>query len=375
MKKKRYKIALVHDYLRTFGGGERVLIALIKLYPNADIFVASANYENTEIYRYFGKIKNRIYTSWVNSFMLFRKKPILYRVLLPYVWKYFDFSSYDFVISSSGSNIAHGIFVPSHIPHICYCHTPPRYLNGFSTETNIENSKLIKILIEPIKRILQNYAYSSASRVTRFISNSTVVRKRISHYFHRKAIVIYPPIIFERISLDQLQFAKRNYYLVVSRQVNNKNLEIIMKTFTKMNKKLVVVGSGKQFNHLRQIATPNITLTGFISDRILKKYYINAKALVVASENEDFGLTVVEAMSCGTPAIALYSGGYKETVIENTTGIFFHHLSVKSLEGAIDKFESVKFNPIICWQQARRYSQQNFQDSMRKIVNECIKPS
>jgi len=373
MTKKRLKVALVHDYLRTFGGGERVLLTLIDLFPKADIFVASANYENNDISHYFKKHKNKLNTAWIQSIRLFRIKPIFYRPFLPIIWKSFNFSGYDLVISSSGSNMAFCISVPDKIPHICYCHTPPKFLmDKSSTESGLHNNKALKFLTKPYLLSLNRIAKKSADAVSVFIANSYYIQLKIKKYFKADAIVVYPPLMLECASLTQKKH-REHRYLVVSRLEKNKNLELIIEAFNKSKRKLVIVGNGRQDRYLKRISNNNIEFLGFISDDSLIDLYATSKALIVAAQDEDFGLSVIESLSQGTPVVAPYEGGFKETIQNGITGFFYYSNAADALNQALDQLETSKIDSSKCIQLARGYHKNIFNKKMMAIINEKLK--
>lgn len=361
------KVAIVHDYLRTYGGGERVLEAFNKIWPEAKIFLATADFKRLGL---FGDKFRRlnIRTSWAQKLPFLVKKPILYRFLLPFVWSTMDVGDVDIVISSSGSNISKGIKIPKGAIHICYCHTPPRFLYGLETETPIENN-FISFLIKPALFWLKKYDLMTNKNVDIFIANSKTVKGRINKFYKRDAVVIYPPC---KVPKNLSANLNGKYFLVVSRLERSKRIDLIIKAFNYLNYPLKIVGSGSYRDKLKKFANINIEFSGEVSDIKIKRLYQECRALVVAAKDEDFGISAVEAMGFGKPVIACFSGGYKETVVEGKTGIFFQKFSEKSLVGAVRRFERMKFNPKIIWLHSQRFSEDRFNKEIRKLFAKIL---
>ena len=363
------KVAIVHDYLRTFGGGERVLLSLHKIWPNAKIYVASADYKRMGS---FGEVFRglNIQTSWVQKIPPFVKKPLLYRPLLPLIWPSIDVGNVDVVISSSGGNIAKGVRVTEGAIHICYCHTPPRYLYGYKTETNFSKIPVISVLADLVLHYLLKFDQKTNKGVDYFIANSQNVKSRIKKFYKRDSLVVYPPCFVPK----RLAKPKEGlYYLVVSRLVRYKNVDLVIKTFNKLGLPLKIVGTGRDRERLQKIAKDNIELVGEASEEKLYNYFKYCKALIVTTEEEDFGITPVEAQGFGRPVIAYYSGGLRESVIEGETGIFFRRLSVESLLNATEKFRRMNFDFRRVRLNAKTFSEKRFKEQIKSFVKKVSK--
>jgi glycosyltransferase involved in cell wall biosynthesis len=375
---KTPKVAIVHDYLRTFGGAERVLLALNKIFPQAKIFMATADFRRMGRFGYLFE-KMRISTSWVQKLPFFVKKPLLYRPLLPLVWGTMDIGNADIVISSSGANIAKAIRIPDSAVHICYCHTPPRYLYGLETETNYAKLPILGIFIKLIIKYLRIYDLKTNNKVDHFIANSITVQKRIRKFYKRNSILIYPVsgILNKNKRLIQInKSSKRNskeFYLVVSRLVSYKHLEIVVRAFNLLGHPLTIVGDGPEKNKLRTMAKKNVRFLGALSDINLMEIYKVCKALIVSTPDEDFGLTPVEAQSFGKPVIAYNSGGLRESIINGKTGILFNELNEDGIVEAVKKFEKTKFKPLDCYINSLRFSEKVFSDKIMGIVEKSLK--
>lgn len=368
-KKSQIKVAIVHDYLRTYGGGERVLEELHNIWPKAKIYVATADY--TRMGTFANKFKGMdIETSWAQAFPFFVKWPILYRFILPFVWSTIKLGDADVVISSSGSNMSKGVRTPDNAIHICYCHTPPRFLYSLNTETPYLDTPWLKVISKPFINLLKAYDKITSKNVDTFIANSINVQKRIKNSYHRNSIVVYPPC---NIPTKFKSYKKGDYFLVVSRLVRYKNIDLIIKAFNQNNLQLKIVGAGRDETKLRKLAGNNVEFLGAVSDNRLKELYAETKALLVATDDEDFGMTAAEAQGFGTPVIAFYSGGIKETVIESVNGIFFYHKTVKSLVNAIKKFNSIKFDQKIIWSKSQKFSKERFKRSIKIALEARLK--
>lgn len=363
------RIAIAHDYLRTFGGGERVLKELHKTFPSAPIFVASIDYQRMGSFMDNFKTAN-IITSWVQNIPLLRRYPLLYRPILPLVWRFFDTKKFDLVISSSGSNISKSIPISDKTKHICYCHTPPRFLYSLSTESGLEKTAL-SFILNIVNTYLEVFDKKSNEKVDLFIANSKNVSKRIKNIYKRGSVVINPPC-----PAQKKPYERGDYFLVVSRLVKYKNIDLIIKTFKNTDLNLKIVGGGKEKERLQKLAfgANNIEFVGEVNDSHLNNFYKKSKALIVATSDEDFGMTIAEAAGYGKPSIAYYSGGHKETIISGKTGIFFYDLSEAALKKALIKFSQTKFSYKYIWNYSKKFSSEVFVKNIRmysaKILND-----
>lgn len=354
------RIALIHDYLNEFGGAERVLLALSEIWPEALIYTAFYRKGSAAYERFKDK---KIITSWAQKIPFFSTK--LYsplRFLAPKIWSSFDFSQYDLVISSSSWYITKGF------NEICYCHTPPRWLYGYQTASDWQKYWPVRVYGLIVGHLLRHYDYRQAQKVKHFIANSEEVKQRIGKFYRREAIVIYPPVDLPK----PIKTKKLNYYLIVSRLVGGKGIELGVKAAKRLGFKLKIVGAGP----LRIEANKNIELLGQVSDEELAKLYSGAKAFLALSKDEDFGITPVEAMSCGCPVIAYNGGGYKETVINGKTGILFDEYSVAGLIKAIKHYNNTNNRSEMrqaCLEQAKKFSKARFKQEIRDFVESKLK--
>jgi len=372
------RVALAHDYLREYGGAERVLEALHEVFPTAPIFTAYVNLdamgENGKRFKGW-----RIIPSW------FQKSPFANRLLSPFrifgpmMFESFDLSKYDLVISSSSAtHLAKAVITKPETLHISYIHTPPRFLYGYVTSFNYKKHWWTKIGGEIINHFMRLYDFEVSQRPDILVANSKNIQQRIKKFYRRDSIVIYPPVDLTEIPLKK---NKENYFLVLNRLVRGKGTEIIVEVATKLNLPLKVAGTGPELNNLKKKASKNVQFLGWVSDEERVKLLSNAKALIVAAEDEDFGITSIEAQAAGTPVIAPASGGFLETVIDNKTGLLYGGsgmVTVDSLVEALQKF-SARGGPASGWdpetlrKNAANFSKEKFKKEILELVKDHLK--
>jgi glycosyltransferase involved in cell wall biosynthesis len=366
------KVALVHDYIKEYGGAERVLEALCELYPDAPIYTAFYQ-KNSNAWKRFKHKK--IIASWAQRVPFFVTKlhsPL--RFLAPLIWGSFDFSKYDVVISSASWYVTKGFKKGDKTVEICYCHTPPRWLYGYQTSIEWQKFLPIKIYGRVIGHFMRMYDFLAAQKVDYFIANSEEVKKRIKKFYRRDATVIYPPASLGHRGKDRVPSkVKREYYFVVSRIVGGKGLDLAVAAAKKLGFTLKIAGAPAgyytEYKKLGEMAPKNVEFLGHVSDDELILLYSGAKAFFALATDEDFGITPVEAMSCGTPVIAYYGGGYKETVVDGKTGVFFYESTINSLVSAIKQFETVTIRPEDCRLQAKKFSREHFLKEIKLFVD------
>ena len=387
------KVAIVHDYIKEYGGAERVLEALHEIWPDAPVF--------TSVYipSFLGPHKKRfekwnIKTSWL-QFLPFKSKLISpLRLITPFVFKSFDFSQFDIVIVS-----ATGAYSPNIISvkrratkdqrpiHICYSHTPPRYLYGYATARNWKNNLFFRVLGEIANHFLRLIDFKSSQNVDFFIANSKNVAGRIEKFYRKDSVVIYPSVDVDSMKYEvssikgerKAKYSIRNtqYYLAGGRIARPKHTDLIIETFKKLDLPLVVFG--REFGGVRSerlgVGSSNVKFVGEVSDEEKIKLMASAKAFVFAAEDEDFGITPVEAMSVGTPVIAYGSGGVLESVVDGKTGLFFNNLTIESLSSAIKQFNNLTINPKDCIKHAQKFSKERFKKEIKLAVTEALRSS
>lgn len=363
------KVAIVQEWLVTVGGSDKVVKAILDVFPDADIYTLVAK---KEVCDELGIPWEKVHTSFIQKMPLGTKKHRAYLPLFPFVIEQFDLRGYDVVISSSHC-VAKGVLTKADQLHICYCHSPIRYCwdmyNEYLEESHLDKgfkSWLVRLMLHPIRQ----FDAIAGSRVDYYISNSDYVGQRIRKTYRRKATTIHPNI---DISNFELCNDKQEYYLASSRLVAYKKIDTIIEAFNQMpDKKLVVIGGGPNLEAYRKLANDNVTVMGYQPFDVLKDKMQHAKAFVFAAD-EDFGMIPIEAQSCGTPVIAYGHGGSLETVNGGKTGLFFNEQTPEAIVEAVNKFEAMgsqPFAPADCRQWAEGFSEKRFKREIKEFVEE-----
>jgi glycosyltransferase involved in cell wall biosynthesis len=333
------KIALVHDFLMQMGGAEKVVEVLHGMFPDAPIYTSA--YDPDAMPPYYRAWDIR--TSFLQRLPFKRCLHRLALFLYPMAFESFDLSDYDLVISSS-SAFAKGVVTQPHTLHICYCHAPMRY--AWSTRSYLKNERgggLLSKLLVPGLHYLRLWDSVSAARVDQYIANSQAVSDRIRKFYGRRSVVIYPPVETDRFELAP-DIEVGDYYLIASRFVPYKRLDLAVEAFTKLGRPLKIVGDGRQRKALEAIAGNNVEFLGRVDDDKLQRLMARAKAYVMPGE-EDFGIAPVEANACGRPVIAFDAGGARDTQIDGITGVLFREQTVDSLCEAVLRADMISFDP------------------------------
>jgi glycosyltransferase involved in cell wall biosynthesis len=354
------KPVLVHDWLLAQGGAERVLEAIHALYP-APVYTLLCKKKRYEAFQ-------PIFTSFLQYLPYSSKYHRHLLPLYPLALKQFDLRAHDLILSSSFLVAKSVKKNPSQL-HICYCHTPMRYAWDLYAHYMAELSWLQRIIASAILSKMRAWDVATAAGVDHFIANSFYVAKRIQKIYGRDAKVIYPPV---RTTLFTPRTNKEQFYLTASRLVSYKKVDLIVKTFSTMpDKKLIVVGDGPEMQKIKKQAGSNIELLGWQPDAVVRDLMQRAKAFVFAAE-EDFGITPVEAQAAGTPVIAYGVGGVTETVIPGVTGLFFDAQTECSLRESILTFErsSQHFDPLVISKHARQFDTARFNQEFTSFVEE-----
>jgi glycosyltransferase involved in cell wall biosynthesis len=366
MKKSELKIALAHDYLREYGGAERVLEALHELFPEAPVYVAFC--DPRALGRHWQRFADwKIKESWITKIPGYKKLFSPLRIWAPNFFQSFDLKDFDVVISSSNAYFAKAIRVPKPGTHISYCHTPARSLYGYVTMTDWKKNPLMKWAGTLINHYLRIKDFEVArSNVDVFIANSQETKRRIKKFYRLDSTVIYPPVIVP----DRPPALKKNgeYFLYVGRIAQSKHVDLAILACTHLGLPLKVVGEGKGVEYLQGLAGPTVEFVGGVSDAQLHDLYASAKALIFPAEDEDFGIVPIEAMGHGVPVIAHASGGPLETVLPGKTGMLFNELTVESLVAAIIEFNKKKFDAKKIYEFARGFGVERFKKEIMKVV-------
>lgn len=366
-------IAVVHEWILDIGGSEKVLKEVINLFPDYQLFTLFFKREGLNK---LGIDQQRVKASFLNKIIGVEK---FYRGLLPLfptAIESMDLSGFNIIFSSSHI-AAKGVIPKPYQTHICYCHTPARYLWDMSAEylkAKGFDKGIKSLLSHTLLNYLRLWDVSTSYRVDFFIANSEFTRSRIKKYYNKDSEVIYPPVETKRFKLKK----KQNYFLFLSRLVPYKRGDLVIKAFSKLSEKLVLAGDGPELKRLKKIATRNIEFVGHLSDEEVVKYLSEARALIYPSE-EDFGITMVEALASGTPVIAFARGGAAEIVSDicgsdRPTGILFEQQNEESLIEALKKFAKYedRFDSGVLKASAERFSVEVFRDRLREFINNRV---
>ncbi len=363
------KIALVHDFLTQLGGAEKVLEAFHEIYPEAPVYTLVYDKKATK-----GVFENwNIKTSYLQNLPLGIKKYKYYLLLMPSAIESFNFDDYDVVLSNC-SAYSKGAIVKPNALSICYCLTPTRYLWS-DTHTYVQElgqgGWLKKFLPIPLN-YLRMWDKLAAERVDKFISISNFISKRIEKYYNRESAVIYPPTDVNKYHISK---ELDKYFLIISRLRPYKRVELAMQAFYKLGIPLKVIGVGSEKQdkeRIQKFIKPNIELLGYVSEKEKINYLSRCQALIHPQE-EDFGITPVEAMASGRPVIAYKSGGALETVIEGITGNFFEEQTWESLADAVINFKPENFNSEKIREHSLKFSKENFKKEVKEFIENKLK--
>ncbi|MFO8058448.1 MAG: glycosyltransferase [bacterium] len=358
------KTAIAHHWLLSMRGGEKVLEAIVELFPEADIFTL---FYEPEAVSPFLRSRN-IFPSFLNRIPASSRIYPDLLPLYPFAVRAMDLSSYDLVISSDAS-LVKGVRKRPGAMHICYCHSPPRYLWDMG-EVYLENAGLVKrAMAGMLTPWLKRWDYRAAQEVDGFIVNSDFVKERISAYYHRDSVVICPPV--ESFEVESSESG--DYYLWLGQLVPYKRADLAVEAFTKAGKRLVIIGDGPERKNLEKKAGLQIEFLGWVPEE-RKKEYLSACRAVVFPGTEDFGIVPLEAQMAGKPVIAYAKGGALETVIEETTGVFFNCQEPGSLIDAITRFEKkeAEFSTEAIRANALRFKKENFQEALKDYIQTII---
>ena len=368
------KIALVTDWYDVYAGSERVEEQILNVFPEADVF-SLVDHLPDEIRGFLGGRK--VHTSFIQKLPFSKNHFRSYLFLMPIAIEQFNLREYDLIISSSHA-VSKGVICGPDQLHICYCHTPMRYAWDMNKEYMQRaglNRGLKKIAAQLLFHYLRIWDAGSASRVNLFLANSHFTARRIYQTYHRQAEVIYPPVDIEKFTFYP---KKKDYYFTAGRMVAYKQTEAIVRAFSQIpDRKLVVAGDGPEMNKIQSIAGNNIQFIGHVSSKELIPHMQEARAFIFAAE-EDFGITPVEAQSCGTPVIAYGRGGATETIRglkhESPTGHFFEEQTPAAILKAVKEFEEneSKIEYIVCHENAARFTQDNFKKQFKEFVKKNL---
>lgn len=356
------RVALVHYWLVTLRGGERVLERMLKLYPGADIF--------THVYNPAAMSRTireaNVHTSFISRLPYSQRFYKHYLPLMPYALEHFDLTGYDLVISSE-SGPAKGVITHPDSLHACYCHSPMRYLWDHFHQYRTESGPLVRLATSATYKRLRQWDVDSSARVDRFAANSNFIRNRIRKFWRREAEVIHPPVETDLFSpSDEVG----DYYLWTGQMVPYKRPDLAVDAFNANGRPLLMVGTGSMLKALKARAKPNITFVDRMDFKTLRQSYAQARAFVMTAE-EDFGITPVESMASGRPVVAYGRGGARDSVVPDRTGIFFHRQDADALAEAVEEMERFlpHFDPANAVAQANRFAPDIFDEKMLELTS------
>ncbi|KKS14044.1 hypothetical protein A2617_04125 [Candidatus Daviesbacteria bacterium RIFOXYD1_FULL_41_10] len=352
---KNLKIALVHDDLVQWGGAEKLLLSLSEVFPRAPIYTSVMDFTNPLIKKYFNS--KIIITSFMQKIPGWRSLYRAFLPLYPLAFEQFDFSAFDIVLSQT-TRFAKSIITRPETKHICYCHTPPRFLWNFSDEKT-------PFLLQPYLKFLKQYDRISSGRVDYWIAGSKNAQERIKQIYNAESMIIYP-----FVDMDKFGYFggyEGDYLLVISRLNKYKRADLAILASEKLNIPVKVVGKGPELERLATLGKQKVELLGTVDDEMLAHLLLGCKAVLVTGE-EDFGIVSLEAQALGKPVIAFGKGGALETVIDGCTGYFFYEQTVESLCDALEKLYKKGYNQKRCKENAKRFSKERFYNEFQNLI-------
>ncbi|MBT9515662.1 MAG: glycosyltransferase family 4 protein [Methyloversatilis discipulorum] len=370
------RVAIIHDWLTVYAGGEKVLEQMLHVWPDADLYSVVDFLRDDQRGFIRGK---RACTTFIQRLPKAKDKYRSYLPLMPLAIEQHDLSGYDLVLSSSHA-VAKGVLTGPDQVHVSYVHSPIRYAWDLQSQY-LREAGLLSGLKSWIARSILHYIrlwdYRTANGVDQFLANSEFIARRIRKVYGRDSAVLYPPVDVDRFTVG---VEKDSFYLTASRMVPYKMIPLIVEAFSRMPEKtLIVIGDGPEFGRAKAAAGSNVQLLGFQSTDVMVEYMQKARAFVFAAE-EDFGITPVEAQACGTPVIAYGKGGALETVVgaeggSSRTGVFFGAQTVEQICEAVRTFEClpIPISADACRRNAERFSVEAFRSGLRELVDGAIR--
>jgi len=354
------RVAIVHYWLIGMRGGERVLEELLEIFPQADIFTHVYDSESVSPRIRSQKVKQ----SFIGHLPRARRHYQSYLPLMPMALEELDLRGYDLIISSE-SGPAKGIIPPSEAFHLCYCHSPMRYVWNMYNEYKESSNFITRSLMRPLSHYMRLCDVAGAARVDHFVANSNAVARRIEKYYRRDADVVPPPVDIDSFAIGRSE----DFYLYCGQLVPYKRVDVAIEACNRLGRRLIVIGSGSDIKRLTQIAGPTVTILGAQPFEVLREHYARCRALLFPGE-EDFGIVPVEAMASGRPVIGYGRGGLCDTVIDGKTGILFEKQTTESLIDAIKHFERIEtgFDPKTIRDHAATFNKIRFRLSISQII-------
>ena len=358
------RVAIVHDWLNQKGGAEAVLEALVEMYPQAPVYTSM----------YWPQAMPQEYRSWEIRTSFMDKLPLVKRYhqpflpLYPLAFESFDLTGYDLVISNK-SGFCHGVITSPDTLHVCYCLTPTRFLWDYPAYAQREGlAKLARLALPPFLNYLRLWDRAAAERVDHFIAISETVRRRIAKYYRRDSFVIHPPVDTGKFAVSDTH---DDYFLVVSRLIPYKRIDLAVRAFNELGLPLVIIGGGRDRASLQALAKSNIQFLGYVPDEEIGDYFARCWAFILPGQ-EDFCIAPVEAQAAGRPVIAYAAGGALDTVIDGVTGVFFHHQTPEALIKVIREFNESSYDPAVIRCHAERFDKRVFKERLSAFIEEKV---
>jgi glycosyltransferase involved in cell wall biosynthesis len=357
------KLAIVCSWLNQYGGAERVLEVIHGMYPQAPIYTSIYLPEALpERYRTWD-----IRPSFLNRLPLLKHKHQFLLPLYPLGFESLDLRGYDVVLSLT-SAFGHGVITSAETQQVCYCLTPARFLWSYHSYIEREGiGGLARLALQPFLKSLRQWDRLAADRVDQFIAISRTVQRRIQKYYRRDSEIIYPPV---QTSYPAVQGAPEDYFLVVSRLIPYKRIDLAVQAFNHLGLPLRIIGTGRDSAALRSMAKPNIQFLGYLPDAEVRAQMARCRAFLFPGE-EDFGITPLEAMAAGRPVIAYGAGGALDTIEEGRTGLFFRDPTPEALAEAVRKLEQYDFDPDCLRRHAQRFDVAQFQQRLAEVLEQA----
>jgi glycosyltransferase involved in cell wall biosynthesis len=359
------RVAIIHYWLVGMRGGEKVIEALCEMYPQADIF--------THVY-VPGSVSDRIrqhkvIPTFINALPRAARMYKTYLPLMPLALEQLDLRGYDLIISSE-SGPSKGIIPPPDALHVCYCHTPMRYIWNMYHDYRNSAGRVARLMMPPLTHYLRMWDVTSAARVDSFVANSATVARRIHRYYGAGSVVIHPPVDTDAFSIAAPS-ELGDYYLMAGELVSYKRPDLAVRAFNEMKLKLVVIGGGEMLDEIRRLAGPTITVLGTQPFDVLKQHYARCRALIFPGE-EDFGMVPVEAMASGRPVVAFGLGGATETVANGISGVFFAEQTVEAISSAVRSLAGIEIDSGKIAAHARQFGRDQFFQKMRTHIDQRL---
>jgi glycosyltransferase involved in cell wall biosynthesis len=353
------KVALVHDWLNQVGGAEDVLESLVSIFPDAPVYTSI--YWRDQMPAHWQQWDIR--TTFLDGLPRIYRRQQLYLPLFPLAFEQFDFSEYDLVISNK-SGFAHGIITPPHTLHICYCLTPTRYLWRYHQYAAQEQlGRTTRVVLAPFLNYLRLWDRLAADRVDQFVAISREIRRRIGKYYGRDSTIIYPPVDLDRFDVCR---EHDDYYLFVGRLLPYRRLDVMIEAFNKLERPLMIAGSGRDRDRLEALAGPNITFLGYVADGDLPELMARSRAFIWPGD-EDFGIAPIQAMAAGRPVIAYAAGGALDTVVPGT-GTLFATQTPEAIIEAVTAFDDADIDPAFIRAHAAQFDSAVFRERILGFI-------